>query len=379
MSKFELSLSPTYVQHWTYLEAIRELLQNAIDSHNEMDVLYDGVEQRLIIRTYDVCLDKSTLLLGATSKADDASCIGQFGEGYKIALLVLNREGRNVEIYNGSTAECWHSRIMKSRKYNSDLLVVEVEKPLLEQIKSRATDPKALEYHITSITQEEYDQVVANTLQLQSPTEVINVNGSQILLDPQYKGRVYMGGLFVCEKPDFTYGYNFATGAFKLDRDRKFASTWDISWEASKLWAYAKESESEQRLIPLVFSGSPDTAQIQCFQTASIKSTVVASFKEQYGTKALPVRYQSDVEVLKEQYGPEIEPIIVSDNVYQIVRKTAEENLDLPKIEVPQLSERFKAWYAKYWKDREDLEETAMTQEFAELVMELEFREGKSL
>ena len=112
MSRYELSISMDYVSNWTYIEAIREIFQNALDEQtvnkdNKMFVEYDKDSCVLRICNKKGCLDKNSLLLGVSSKRDDSSTIGQHGEGYKIATVVLLRNGHNIKIYNYGKKEVW--------------------------------------------------------------------------------------------------------------------------------------------------------------------------------------------------------------------------------------------------------------------------------
>lgn len=92
---FELTLSKDYTKNWGLQEALREIIQNAIDFSNEeenniMSINYDEETSTLSIANNSI-LTKKTLLLGYTSKEDNPNSIGCFGEGYKLSLLVLNR------------------------------------------------------------------------------------------------------------------------------------------------------------------------------------------------------------------------------------------------------------------------------------------------
>ena len=98
-SKYELTISTKYVPDWTYVEAVRELLQNAIDNeavdeNNKYEAVYLADEEKLNISNKSSKLTLDTLLLGVSTKRDDNRTIGQHGEGYKIAFMVLAREGK---------------------------------------------------------------------------------------------------------------------------------------------------------------------------------------------------------------------------------------------------------------------------------------------
>ena len=93
---YELPISPNYVINWGVKEAIRELLQNAIDEDkvgHSKEIEYDQNSQILKIKNIDSCLHSSSLVLGCSHKQDVEGLVGKFGEGYKLALVVLLREG----------------------------------------------------------------------------------------------------------------------------------------------------------------------------------------------------------------------------------------------------------------------------------------------
>ena len=71
MDNYELPISPNYVCNWGIKEAIREILQNAVDGekcgHNK-EVVYDDKNLTLSIISRNTKLSKSTLVLGCSSK-----------------------------------------------------------------------------------------------------------------------------------------------------------------------------------------------------------------------------------------------------------------------------------------------------------------------
>lgn len=97
---YELTLTPNYVSDWTFNDALRELIQNGtdqevLDKENKFQIIYNEKEKTLRLVNQKSVLKINTLLLGRSSKANNEDTVGQFGEGYKIAALVLNRLGRN--------------------------------------------------------------------------------------------------------------------------------------------------------------------------------------------------------------------------------------------------------------------------------------------
>ena len=83
-------ISKQYVPEWTVKDALRELLQNSLDAGL---IAYTATHI-----TNQGTLELKHLLLGCTAKAGDDTKLGQFGEGLKIALLVLLRNGITATI-----------------------------------------------------------------------------------------------------------------------------------------------------------------------------------------------------------------------------------------------------------------------------------------
>ena len=227
----ELTVNPDYVRTWGTWEALRELLQNAIDSHekgNLMEVTYsrtvgrssgDGVPLRIINR--GTKLERDTLLLGTTTKADDASQRGQFGEGYKLAFLVLARLGVQVVVKNDD--ELWKPFIGHSETFGANVLKISVS--------PRVADGN-VSIEVYGISSEVWDQVQQRCLFLQVPAsdEACDLgSGDKILVGEKYRNSLYVRGIFVGPLPDeYSYGYDLS--GVKLDRDRRLADPWDLRY-----------------------------------------------------------------------------------------------------------------------------------------------------
>ena len=256
MSKYELSLAPDYVPEWGVVEAVRELFQNAIDQQttlpdNAMFFNYDAEKQLLSVGNKNSALEVKTLLLGSTTKANDSKTIGQHGEGYKVATLVLTRLGKVVTFYNYGAREVWRPRFVKSRRYGTQVLTFFVDKKYIWQ----SVPDNNLLIEIEGITPEEYAKIVESNLHLQDVGDVIETPRGRILEDEKFKGKVFVNGLFVCKYEPYQYGYDFKPEYIKLDRDRKLVSDFDLQWLSSIMWA---QSGAPEMVILLAKEGRAD-------------------------------------------------------------------------------------------------------------------------
>jgi len=230
LKKYTLSLSPDYVLSWGFWEAVRELLQNAIDqkhvsSESEIRFEYDDKSETLIVGSSNCHLTPRTLLLGVSDKQSKDKLIGKFGEGYKLALLVLTRLSYEVIIYNQNFI--WVPKIEYSTEYNEHILVI---------YETLAPDPvDGVYFHIRDVSDDNFGKIVENYLPKLS---------SNCILEEEYlRKKIFVNGLFVCEIKELEYGYNFSPNRIRLDRDRQMAPTFEISWEASRLWEAHEDVE----------------------------------------------------------------------------------------------------------------------------------------
>lgn len=219
---YELPISPNYVSNWGIKEAIREILQNAIDSDNngyKKEISYNKYDKSLHIKNYGITLSTSTLVLGCSSKKDIDGMIGKFGEGYKLALVVLLREGYVINIINGR--EIWFPSFKDSEQFKTKILNIELI--------PNNEDGNDVEFIINNI-----DESLYNTLLNYFPCinddygEVIDTENGQILFDKRYKGKMYVEGLYIQSDDNFEYGYNFSSDIVDLDRDRKAINYYEL-------------------------------------------------------------------------------------------------------------------------------------------------------
>ena len=265
MAKYELSLVKSYVQEWTAEDAIREIIQNAIDESNRvednaMSVEYDPEEKTLIISNKKSVLTHDTLLLGNTSKATDDNMIGKFGEGYKLGILVLTRENHPVVIQNYGLKETWKARFVNSRRWKDEVLTIFTDK---SQIWNKPPHNN-LSFVINNIDQDMYNEVVKKTLFLKDIYTGVYVEDNykktsygNILFEESEKGRVYVNGLFVITLEDLKYGYDIKARYIEIGRDRNLIDSYKITKYTTLMWMEIQDDFKDE-IFELAYSEALD-------------------------------------------------------------------------------------------------------------------------
>lgn len=232
---YEITISPNYVSNWGIKEAIRELLQNAIDGETngyEKIINYDG--NTLNITSLGIDLKAKDLILGCSSKEDQEGMVGKYGEGFKLALVVLLRKGMNVEIQNGN--KIWIPSFKVSDTFETQVLNI-------EEIDSVGNE---LTFSISPVDQQLYNSLLDYFPCIDdSFGEVINCDNGQILLDKKFKGKMYVEGLYIQTDDNFKYGYNFNSDVVELDRDRKAINYYDLRALTAQSIITAEECNKE--------------------------------------------------------------------------------------------------------------------------------------
>lgn len=306
MRRFDLGMSLQYCSQWGLVEAIRELVQNAYDEEvvnpsNTMYFDYDADAQILRIGNKNGKLETSTLLLGKTTKADDERTIGQHGEGYKVATVVLMRLGKMVKIYNRTEKEVWTSKVIKSRRYGESVVVYDIEKVGL----FKSVPNHDLIFEVNGVDSEEYSAIMESCLVLQNLKEgkdYIKAGDSRILLGKNQKGRLYVGGLYVTTSKYAVMGYDFEPSLVELDRDRSFIDSIDLQFLIGKVICQSSNINLIEQLKD-VWDGSYIRVYAHYLgcssDMADLYEREYTKFKEEYGADAVAVTNTDEFNRLK--------------------------------------------------------------------------------
>lgn len=342
--QYPLSLAATYLSHWTVEDAVREILQNALDQGNlDWELSKDNISgnSTLTISTPDVQLHPSVLLLGSGSKGCDEGSRGGFGEGLKVALLILAREGMPVVVRNGN--KVWTPVFQEDAMFGSKMLHIH-EEPNKEP-------NEGLVIEIGGLTNTEVSNILGRTLQMQDDLgEVITSERGAILLDPEYAGKIYVGGLFVCTSV-LKYGYDLNPSEVTLNRDRQALADWDVNSMSAKMWM---ESGQDDRVVQLCLENVPDVAYVKYnthYAPASLKSRALAIHKNLHGAVPLATSKSMLDSKVKEGYTDTI--YLGVDSFTELVRSSPD-YVEIPTEVVKTPTEILKGW-AEYNEIPEDV------------------------
>lgn len=285
LNTYVFPITKDYVRHWTPLQAIREFLQNALDSDSPFEWVYDVDGQQLAIISRMTELPTRVLLLGATSKATAVDKIGTFGEGFKLAMVVLVRSGQPVYIRNGKIM--WVPSFRLDPQYNEEILHV-------EEYDISHEGHSGLEVVIGGITSELMATVKDNCLQMQSSYDwgewYATKYGS---IMPEIKGKLYVGGLYICDT-ELQCSYDILPDYITLERDRQTVSGFELKSLSMRMWT---ETGQHERIAVMMEEGWVDVEWADVYTTQQIKDACYALFKKKHPGK-LAVKTQEELDRL---------------------------------------------------------------------------------
>lgn len=242
-------IAENYIKDWTVQDALRELYQNFID-YGEYTVTKTGevgeYENYIFSNAYEP--DSTDLLIiGSSEKTKDSR--GKYGEGLKMAALVIVRNGGSL-IINTDTFSARFSLITNDST-ETKTLGVTIEEPY-PNIKVNSFDV------FISIPKEEFT-FYQNKLIV--PIDVLHTKEGYGSIVAKAKGNLYVGGLFVCNLKDLNYAYDILPKHISLDRDRKVPQNFQVKWTISKIQETYTEFDPTGKSEDVVYSDIPTTLQ----------------------------------------------------------------------------------------------------------------------
>jgi hypothetical protein len=293
MPKLELTLNPGYVPGWDIWSAIRELIQNCADANDigyPMKVVYNPnrKDPTLSFTNEGITLNRDALLLGTTTKLNDDRQRGCFGEGMKLAWLVLLRAGLKVWIKSGS--EKWVPSIEYSENYKSDLLTVDI---------GNAAQENVVKVEIRGLAENLWEEFRSRILfspgvELEKEDYIV-AGRDRILTREDLRGNLFVKGLWVSKLPgQYWFGYDFYN--LKLDRDRKLADPWDLKDKIRTALNAASEANtlSDEDLYLMLNQNKWEEQTIVAdswsnWQVGHLAQQIAARFHSEFGSDCVAV------------------------------------------------------------------------------------------
>lgn len=316
----ELSLAEKYVGSWSICDALREVIQNALDeadAGNPLEIFWgsklrgrlpEGHTNPVSIINNGAKMTRECLLMGGTTKRDgfrkckkcglkgsteQTYCYGcneefpkyrgKHGEGFKVAWLVLLRNGLTVRTRVNN--EVWTPFMEKSATFGTEILKVKI---------SPAQEVDFISFEIGGLTQETWDEFAKDIIAINPPSkwDAVTVGRSILLKGEKYKGKVFSQGLPVETVENLCWGYDLYE--LELDRDRKTASSSSLN---NCITTLLREALKERLITAQDLMNLPEDCREQdalyseynWSPTTEFAETVAKSFTAAYGENAIPV------------------------------------------------------------------------------------------
>jgi hypothetical protein len=286
--KIQLTIKTTYLPTWSVYECIRELVLNGRDAEieHQASLKVTWYNDTLRIENEGASLPLKALLLGHTTKDSRSDTIGKFGEGLKLGVLALVRAGHPVKIRNRD--EVWIPSLERSDVFDEDVLTFEIQKGRKPENRVRV--------EVGGVTKEAWDLMKPCFLFLVHPKkdEAIKTYKGTLLLGEEYKGKIYVKGIFVQTDPELGFGYDLVDA--ELDRDRRMVESWNLKYATRTIFVEAMGKQSslftqfesmlqDPTLEVANFTDSYDAASVP----AAAVDFVAERFVARHGADAVPV------------------------------------------------------------------------------------------
>ncbi|AGH32132.1 hypothetical protein VPHG_00065 [Vibrio phage 11895-B1] len=336
------SLTRGYISRWTVSDAVRELIQNALDIG---DYNFETTTCSITIESFGGTIDIKNLLLGQGTKTNDSSKLGGFSEGLLLALLICARDNVDIEFINGD--KTWKPIFDYNGDFGCECLYIE------EDDADDVHDGVKITLNLDSST---VSDIVDRTLHLQDEYEKHETAYGEILLNEEHSGKIFVGGLFI-SRFDSKYGFNFHPEDFPLDRDRKSLQPFDIKWRVKDMWAEVAVDADEDTADDIVDSivkrdDSFEHTYEHSLQTESVIKSAEKLYNNKYSGK-LVVSDWKEAKSLEKAGNINVELVNNQKLVSLIQKSESYKTVVLGKIEpkdesIPALLEEFED---KYYND----------------------------
>lgn len=345
--RFFLGMCLDYVKHWSVPDALRELFQNCLDAYrsnpeNEWYIDYDEESGTVRVGNKKGQLSTNSLLLGRTSKTDKENQIGKFGEGYKVATVVLLRNGCSVTVYNYNKKEIWYAKLVNSRRYDEVVPAFDIQsESIFKPIKGND-----LIFEVSGVTKEMWDKTVERNLFLRKDIGVIveSKGNGRMLLNEKFHGCIYVSGLYVCHKKQLMWGYDLDPSLVSLDRDRGLIDSFNLQFTLGRVIAGTGDKDIIKSSIEYWDGKYVNIYRHECVDAhKEVGDELAEEFVNKYGLHAIPVCTQEEFDFHQRQGA---RPVMMSDSKKAYIENSYVYTSGYVPVEcIKEPEERFYDWY----------------------------------
>ncbi len=292
------SISAEYQRNLTVLWCLRELGANGIDGEERnkntgagcFEWSYSKRSGTLEFVNWGVKVSTAALLMGTSESRSEENCIGQFGEGLPLALKQLCYLGHDVEIFNRN--EKWTPKLEAQKEFDGQrVLTVKVR-----TVKDRGGFIVRVK-NISGSVWPKLQTLFLKTHPSYDPEETASglYTEEKVLLQPEFKGKVYNKGVFLLEREDLLFGYLLQAADHEIGRDRQLMSDSTLSDRTGEVLNKAVKHDTafQDILMEALFCGG-DELELKAWYSSlqyrtEFRAKCVERFYDWYGQNAIPV------------------------------------------------------------------------------------------
>lgn len=289
-------------QAWGAPRALREIIANAMDAVRmspdaKFTVNFREGSCTLEVRNGGPALEPNMLYIGESGKRDlppelASTVIGTFGEGLKLALLVLTREKLSAAITSGYWV--WRPDF-------------KLDENGVRCFRLRGRHTPGMKHHegvrivVSGVSREMYEEAKADILDVGQPA-VFSCAFGQILPADTHGGKIYAKNVLLTEDTKLHFGYNvFGDSAILSSRDRTTMTPYEgrvAIWRVLNAWLKSKpKAELVENLLRHVEQNvvEPDRSSWELefgsgnLLQADSRDVLVDCFYQLYGPNTMPV------------------------------------------------------------------------------------------
>lgn len=315
-------ISENYIPDWTLEDAYREILQNFVD-YGEYNVNIQFQKKHDIIIVSNTFEPTSTdlLIIGESTKKDNQ--IGKYGEGLKMAALVLLRNGYYLDIHTVNFTAKFV--LITNPTTTIKTLGVEIEESKYGvqinnfDVAISAPTGKFKEYHDTLI----------------KPEDILHTRESYGSIVNRKPGELYVGGLYVCNLPKLNHSYNLLPKNIQLDRDRKVPRDFEVKWNISKIQETYEAFDQVGKSEDVLYSDIPS-------HLIPIYKPMISNGKIVFTTPIKDEEGKIEEVVVADRFNDQL---IISNFYDKIVTKL--KGFLVNSLSIPQLAYKFREQYCE--------------------------------